>query len=158
MSHFPLLSGVFSINEKCAVPRPCGTGKQFERSINSDPHHRCSIRRVPCWNWRSDCKGRTERPFGISSIGFRSAIFLFSEMSMGRDTAHTRSFNTDLPVPVSFRSFDISNGFTESTSLVSLFHDALVITSPKRLRQGRLLSIRIRMPPERLGGNCRHCR
>jgi len=78
---------------------------------------------------------------------------------MGRDTAHAPSFNADLPVPVSFRSFDISNGFIEySTSLVSLFHDGLVITSPKKLRQGSLLSIRMRMPPERLGEDFWYCR
>jgi hypothetical protein len=78
---------------------------------------------------------------------------------MGSDTAHTPSFNTDLPVPVSFRSFDISNGFIEyATSLVSLFHDGLVITSPKKLRQGSLLSIRMRMPPERRSGDFCYCR
>ncbi len=78
---------------------------------------------------------------------------------MGRDVAHALAFNTDLPLPVSFRSFDISNGFIEySTSLVSFFHDGLVITSPRKLRQGSLLSIRMRMPPERLGGDFWHCR
>jgi hypothetical protein len=47
---------------------------------------------------------------------------------MGSDTAHAPSFNTDLPVPVSFQSFDISNGFVEySTFPVSLGHDGLIL-------------------------------
>lgn len=65
----------------------------------------------------------------------------------------------ELPLPVSFRSFDIGMGFMEySTCLVSFDRDGLVITSPRKLRCGSLLSIKMRMPPEILGGLFWHCR
>ena len=58
-----------------------------------------------------------------------------------------------LPIPVSFRSLDVGHKFVEySTCLISLFQNGFVITSPRKLRVGSLLSIRMRMPPEVLGG------
>lgn len=66
---------------------------------------------------------------------------------------------SDLPIPVSFRSLDIGYQFTEyPTGLVSLFQNGFVISSPRKLRLGSLLSIRMRMPPERPGGNFSHHR
>ena len=70
---------------------------------------------------------------------------------MGID--QSSAFN-HLPIPVSFRSLDIGQGFVEyPTVLVSLFQNGFVISSPKKLRLGSILSIRIRMPAETPGGN-----
>jgi hypothetical protein len=64
-----------------------------------------------------------------------------------------------LPIPVSFRSLDIGHGFVEyPTVLVRLFQNGFVISGPKKLRLGSLLSVRMRMPPEALGGNFSHRR
>jgi hypothetical protein len=64
-----------------------------------------------------------------------------------------------LPIPVSFRSLDIGHGFVEyPTVLVSLFQNGCVISSPKKLRLGSILSIRMRMPPERAGDDFWHRR
>jgi hypothetical protein len=64
-----------------------------------------------------------------------------------------------LPVPVSFRSLDIGHGFVEySTGLFSLFQNGCVLSSPRKLRLGSLLSIRMQMPPETPGGRFAHRR
>ncbi len=64
-----------------------------------------------------------------------------------------------LPIPISFRSLDIGHKFVEyPTGLASLFQNGIVITSPRKLHLGALLSIRIRMPPETLGCNFSHRR
>jgi len=64
-----------------------------------------------------------------------------------------------LPIPVSFRSLDIGHGFVEyPTGLVSLFQNGCVLSSPRKLRLGSLLSIRMRMPPETPGGYFAHRR
>lgn len=75
---------------------------------------------------------------------------------MGVDESPT--FNR-LPIPISFRSLDFGHRFVEyPTGLVSLFQNGFVITSPRKLRLGSLLSIRMRMPPETPGGNSSHRR
>lgn len=69
------------------------------------------------------------------------------------------SMSNHLPIPVSFRSFDIGHGFVEyPAGLVSLFQNGLVISSPRKLRLGSLLSVRMRMPPETPGSNFSHRR
>jgi hypothetical protein len=69
------------------------------------------------------------------------------------------SLSNHLPIPVSFRSLDIRHGFMEyPTGLVSLFQNGVVISSPRKLHLGSLLSIRMRMPPDTPGGDCSHRR
>ena len=73
-------------------------------------------------------------------------VALESSVAMALDTSLVFRL---LPLPVSFRSTDIGHEFVEyATSLISLFQDGFVITSPRKLRLGSLLSIRIRMPAE----------
>lgn len=65
-----------------------------------------------------------------------------------------------LPVPVSFRSLDVRYKFVDyATDLVGVFQNGVVITSPKKLYLGALLSIRMRMQPETPRGAVwyRHC-
>lgn len=57
-----------------------------------------------------------------------------------------------LPIPVSFRCLELGSPSVDyATGPVSIFHNGFVITSPRKLRTGSLISIRMRMPPEKKG-------
>lgn len=54
-----------------------------------------------------------------------------------------------LLVPVGFRSLGLgSDPFEFSTQTLRVLHDGFLITSPRRLRLGERLSLRLRKPPE----------
>jgi hypothetical protein len=54
-----------------------------------------------------------------------------------------------MPIPVSFRCLETGSEEIEyTTRTVSIFHNGFVMSSPRRLRVGGLLSLRLRVPPE----------
>ena len=54
-----------------------------------------------------------------------------------------------LPVPVGFCCLELGSDPVEfSTQTLRVLQDGFVITSPCKLRQGDMLSLRLRMPPE----------
>jgi hypothetical protein len=60
---------------------------------------------------------------------------------------------TQLPIPVSFCCLDLESDFFEySTRVLSVFNDGFVITSPRRLRRGSFLSLRLRIPSNDFDG------
>jgi len=65
--------------------------------------------------------------------------------------------NTFLPsqfaIPVSFCCLDLTSDFFEySTKVLSVFNEGFVITSPKRLSLGSVLSLRLRAPSDKCTG------
>jgi hypothetical protein len=53
-----------------------------------------------------------------------------------------------LPVPVGFHCLKpASDPFEFATQTLSILNDGFVITSPRKLRRGDILSLRLRMPP-----------
>jgi len=53
-------------------------------------------------------------------------------------------------IPVSFCCLDLGSDFFEySTRVVSVFNEGFLITSPRRLRKGSVLSLRMRIPSDR---------
>lgn len=60
---------------------------------------------------------------------------------------------SQLLVPVSFRCLDLtSDSFEYSTRALGVFNGGFVITSPKRLKAGSILSLRLRIPSKRNDG------
>ena len=58
-----------------------------------------------------------------------------------------------LAIPVSFCCLELGSDFFEySTKVLSVFNEGFVITSPRRLRMGMVLSLRLRVPSDRLDG------
>ena len=58
-----------------------------------------------------------------------------------------------LAIPVSFCCLELGSDFFEySTKVLSVFNKGFVITSPRRLRMGIVLSLRLRVPSDRLDG------
>lgn len=58
-----------------------------------------------------------------------------------------RSLLFQLPVPVSFRCLDCDLDEGElATQVVSIFQNGFVISSPRKLRAGCLVSLRLRVP------------
>lgn len=55
------------------------------------------------------------------------------------------------PIPVSFRCLE-STGFEHTTTVVSIFPNGFVITSPRILPAGATISLRMRVPPRKPGG------
>ncbi len=56
-------------------------------------------------------------------------------------------------IPISFSCSDLSSGPVEhSTRAVRILNNGFVITSPRRLTIGSLLSLRLRISPEASGG------
>jgi hypothetical protein len=67
------------------------------------------------------------------------------DVSMGATPSPFRQ----LPVPVGFRCLQLGSDPVEfSTQTLRVLHDGFVITSPRKLRTGDILSLRLRMPPE----------
>jgi hypothetical protein len=64
-----------------------------------------------------------------------------------------------LPIPVSFCCLGFGeDGFEYSTRVISIFQNGFVISSPRKLRVGSLLSLRLRLPPEFARGPFREMR
>ena len=60
---------------------------------------------------------------------------------------------SQLAIPVSFYCLQLGSDFFEySTKVVSVFNEGFVITSPRRLRKGGGLSLRVRVPSDQLDG------
>jgi hypothetical protein len=61
-----------------------------------------------------------------------------------------------LPVPVSFSCIepDVA-AFEYATRPVSIFHNGFVISSPRGLKIGSKVMLRMRVPPEKSGGHFR---
>jgi hypothetical protein len=60
---------------------------------------------------------------------------------------------SQLAIPVSFCCQELGSDFFEySTTLVSVFNESFVITSPWRLRKGSVLSLRMRIPSGHFDG------
>lgn len=60
---------------------------------------------------------------------------------------------TQMALPVSFCCVDLASDFFEySTRVLSVFNDGFVITSPRRLRKGSYLSLRLRIPTDEYDG------
>jgi hypothetical protein len=60
---------------------------------------------------------------------------------------------SQLAIPVSFCCLELGSDFYEySTKVLSVFNEGFVITSPKRLRTGSILSLRLRVPSDNLDG------
>jgi hypothetical protein len=60
---------------------------------------------------------------------------------------------SQLAVPISFSCLDLtSDSFEYSTKVLSIFDEGFVITSPKRLRKGSVLSLRLRVPSDEIDG------
>ena len=58
-----------------------------------------------------------------------------------------------MPIPVSFRCLEVgSEGVEYATKAVDLFPNGLVMSSPRKLRAGGLLSFRMRVPLENPAG------
>jgi hypothetical protein len=56
---------------------------------------------------------------------------------------------SQLAIPVSFCCLELGSDFFEySTNVVSVFKEGFVITSPRRLRKGSVLSLRMRVPSD----------
>ena len=56
---------------------------------------------------------------------------------------------SQLPVPVGFHCLELgSDPFEFATQTLSILNDGFVITSPRRLRLGDILSLRLRMPED----------
>jgi len=61
---------------------------------------------------------------------------------------------SQLAIPVSFCCLDLcSDSFEYSTKVLSIFNEGFVITSPKRLRRGSILSLRLRVPSDKFDGS-----
>lgn len=63
-------------------------------------------------------------------------------------------------VPVSFRLLDIESVACElATDAVSIFNQGFTITSPRKLRMGSLLLLRLRIPNDEpdIGYHCAYC-
>lgn len=57
-----------------------------------------------------------------------------------------RILPSQLAIPVSFCCLELGSDFFEySTKVLSVFNEGFVITSPKRLRRGGVLSLRLRV-------------
>lgn len=64
-----------------------------------------------------------------------------------------REVATQLPLPVSFCCLDLESDFREySTRVLRTFNEGFVITSPRRLRKGSFLSLRLRIPTDEYDG------
>jgi hypothetical protein len=58
-----------------------------------------------------------------------------------------------LAIPVSFCCLELGSEFFEySTKVLSIFNAGFVITSPRKLRTGTVLSLRIRVPSDKIKG------
>jgi hypothetical protein len=58
-----------------------------------------------------------------------------------------------LAIPVSFCCLELGSDFFEySTKVVSVFNEGFVITSPRLLRKGSFLSLRMRVPSDHYDG------
>jgi hypothetical protein len=66
---------------------------------------------------------------------------------------------SQLPIPVSSCCLGFGeDGFEYSTQVISIFQNGFVISSPRKLRIGSLLSLRLRLPPEFASGPFREMR
>jgi len=64
-----------------------------------------------------------------------------------------RELATQLPLPISFCCLDLESDFLEySTRVLNVFNEGYVITSPRRLRKGSFLSLRLRIPTDDYDG------
>ena len=64
-----------------------------------------------------------------------------------------QSLFSQLPVPVSFCCLDFgSDGYEYATKAISIFQNGFVISSPRKLRKGSFLSLRLRIPAESFEG------
>lgn len=69
------------------------------------------------------------------------------------------SIFNQLPIPVSFRCLEFGSDTIEyATETISIFHNGFVLSSPRKLRVGSLLSLRLRIPTEISGGLFRETR
>jgi hypothetical protein len=58
-----------------------------------------------------------------------------------------------MPTAVSFRCLEIGSEDVEyATKTIGLFPNGFVMSSPRKLRVGSLLSLRLRVPPKNIGG------
>jgi len=65
----------------------------------------------------------------------------------------------ELPIPVSFRCLDPGTAAIDyATQVFRIFQNGFVITSPRKLRIGSLLSLRLRIPLELEDGVLRELR
>jgi hypothetical protein len=63
------------------------------------------------------------------------------------------SLLSQFPVPVSFWCLELgSDLFEYSTRVLSIFPEGFVITSPRRLKRGSVLSLRLRVPSDEYDG------
>lgn len=77
---------------------------------------------------------------------------------MGTSTDYQAIFN-QLPIPVSFRCLEIGSDDVEyATKTISIFQNGFVMSSPRKLRVGGLLSLRLRLPREDSGSPFRESR
>lgn len=64
-----------------------------------------------------------------------------------------------LPIPVSFSCLDIGSDMVEyATKTIGIFPNGFVMSSPRRLRVGSMLSLRLRAPAEIPGSPFRESR
>lgn len=75
---------------------------------------------------------------------------------------HRSNFD-HFPIPVSFRCLEIgSETFEYATEVISIFNEGFVMSSPRTLRVGTLLVLRLRVPTELPGSpfheiHCKGC-